>query len=124
MNTGLKLKPRLSAKPPGASTLNNDLERLERLNTWTEEPARAVADSLTKQDEPEEEGRAVKPAGKMPWDGIPDDLHRQFNVRLPYKLALQLKWLGDTTFDSSMSKIVIESLQKTAKKMLADRGVK
>lgn len=129
MNTGLKQKPRLSAKPPGSS-LSNDLERLERLNSWTEEPARAVAESLDAEPKPAEEGRAVKPPKaspqqpKMPWDDVPDDVHRQFNVRLPYKLAIQLKWLGDTTFDSSMSKIVIESLEKTAKRMLAERGVK
>jgi len=133
--------PKLRANPPGKG-LPVDQARLEKLMAWTEEPARAAAQSLDPQpvknldaepDEPgkenREEGRAVKPAADLrkeayPWDGVPDDASKQFNVRLPLKLVLQLKYLGDTTFDSSMSKIVQDSLQKTVKKLLAERNIK
>jgi hypothetical protein len=117
----------------------SDLQRLEKLQSWTEEPARAVAESLGQAteaaaaveppaaaQEPAQPSVPIKRAGQgaLPWDGVPEDVYRQFNVRLPAKLAMQLKWLGDTTFDTSMTKIVTESLHKTVKKMLAERGIK
>ena len=166
MSNGPKLRPqppKLRATPPkldqGAA-----LARLKALEEWSEEPARAQAESIAA---PEGQGAASsdssasphssdssssatsslsaasndsrpinasshskpktaskpKPMG-YPWEGIDEDSVTQFNIRVPRALFMRLKFLGETTFGSSMTEIGIRALQAEADKMLTERGIK
>ena len=129
MNNG---QPKLRTRPPSGDQAST-LARLERLNDWTEEPARAVAASIgaapreAAPEAPEAAPGPAKPArktsGDHPWSDKPSDHYVQMNVRIPADLYAKLRWLGSTTYDSSMTKIVTDSLQKTAKKMLGERNI-
>ena len=43
------------------------------------------------------------------------------NFKIPMRLYLKLKYLGDTTYDSSMTKIVVSTLEKETDRLLKAR---
>lgn len=96
-------KPRLSSRAPG-------LERLEKVEGWTEEPARAAAAAL-KPDEPW--SVAMEPAKA--------EAVRLFNCNLPVSLYAQLKWVADTTYGANMTKLTIEALRAYLGPILEER---
>lgn len=137
-------KLRLRPNPPRTSSGEN-LARLEMLEEWTEEPARLAAQALAwegaavesaepkEAQTPDSEAKPIKKPARAaaepakenyPWSACRDEEVRQVNLRLPARLALQLKFLGETTYGSSMNKIATESIQATVKKMLSERGIK
>lgn len=63
-------------------------------------------------------------AGEFPWQTVPEGSERQLNVKVPADLHFKLKWLGDTTYGTNMTQIIIDALQDVAKKMLRERGIK
>jgi hypothetical protein len=143
MSTG----PKLRTQPPKAPQVD-PLARLQALESWSEEPAKAQADALaanrsegeglatpamkpsehsqpstaTKPSDAAEPSKASKPS--YPWDGVDDGQSHQFNIKIPKALYLRLKWLGDTTYGTSMTQIAIQGLEARAAKMLKERGIK
>lgn len=140
--------PKLRTQPPKAPQVD-PLARLQALESWSEEPAKAQASALAK---PEGEGAAIPAAQpseastpstandaaepskdskqskdskpSYPWDGVDDGQSHQFNIKIPKALYLRLKWLGDTTYGTSMTQIAIQGLEARAAKMLKERGIK
>lgn len=126
MNSG---QPKIRTQPPSKSSQQDALARLEKLDAWTEEPSRDVAAAIGA--EPHAETPVVKPVaprkgrgGEFPWQDVPEGSERQLNVKAPADLHLKLKWLGDTTYGTNMTQIIIDALQDVAKKMLKERGIK
>lgn len=62
---------------------------------------------------------ALAPA--MPWDGVPPEVNRAYHILIPAPLYLKLKWIGDTTYDSSMRQFVLSVLERAAEEALKGR---
>lgn len=105
--------------------------RLDKLEEWSEEPARDAAAVLSTADEPangEGEGRAVPPKIKgvaaYPWieyDGVP--VLSSVLLRIPKSLHMKVKFLGETTYGDSMNKIMQRAIEREVKEMLRKRGI-
>lgn len=140
--------PKLRTQPPKSSP-NAALNRLAALDAWTEAPAKAAAQSLSTQEEggaPESADaasdaiKASEPSNasshskqskvskhaepSYPWEGIAEDQSHQFNIKIPKALYMRLKWLGDTTYGTSMTQLAVQGLEAQAAKMLKERGIK
>ncbi len=121
---------KITAKPLNRTS---DAERLEKLDEWTEAPAKEVAASIAKPAEstavapkPEKKGKDTG----YPWESVPATgasflaAQKSVNFKIPMDLYLKLKWLGETTYLSDMTKIVTEALQEKTGKLLKERGIK
>lgn len=126
------------------------MARLEKLDMWTEEPAKDVAKALSDPpaaEKPATEGEpsptpattpVAAPAprktpgkggksgsnGAKPWlmgEELAPGAAKAFQVRLPAELFLQLKWLGETTYGSSMNSICIEAIRHEVHKLVRER---
>lgn len=138
---------KLRSQPPSRQSGQDALKRLDALKEWTEEPARSSAEAIGAQPEevkPELEPVSVvnstpKPAqtpskaskrsgvGDYPWQDasvVSSGLVKSMNFNIPMELYLKLKWLGDTTYNSNMTKIIIEALEEKTHKLLKERGIK
>jgi hypothetical protein len=111
----------------------HDIDRLEKLDGWTEQPARDQAAALIPQPEPTETA-AVTPEPKKkgkdtakPWEigvGAAESAgkgQKSVNFKLPMELYLKLRWLGETTYGMDMTKITIEALTAHTDKMIKAR---
>lgn len=61
----------------------------------------------------------------MPWEDeaqMGGGAVKLCNFKLPMALYLKLKWLGDTTYDSNMTKIVLGAVEREIEKLLKERG--
>ena len=138
MNRGqpskMTLKPPMRASP--TSTEEEALKRLSALDEWTQEPSKDVAAAITStgstalsltnqaEEKPVKAAKTPVTAFSYPWEGVGQGTDKQINVRIPLELYAKLKWLtGFGNGGGTMIDIVIESLEKTVKKMLADRGI-
>ena len=148
MKNGNPQLKRLPPALPPMSSQTDDIARLDALKDWTEAPARAVAESLSEgqgadaQEAPQapaettakEKGRAIenktpgKPAERVPdypWNGLKDpDSQTQYLVRWSKKLHMQVKFLGETTYDDSMNKLITRAVEREVAAMLKARGIK
>lgn len=127
---------KLSSKPPVISS-SESLERLEKLKDWTEEPSKKAAEAIGASKQ--EDGKAgvvneqkiaskalevqIKDSFEYPWQDPRSVGFSTSSFRLPTELFLKLKFLGDTTYGSSMSKILIEALEPQIDKLLKERGI-
>ncbi|WP_426148767.1 hypothetical protein [Polaromonas sp. DSR2-3-2] len=101
------------------------LAGLDKVREWTEQPAKDAASAITPVAEviaPVEPPKA--PEARFPWDeaamGAPEAV-KLVNFKIPMRLYLKLKYLGDTTYDSSMTKIVVSTLEKETDRLLKAR---
>lgn len=129
---------KISVNPPPASQTQQDaLKRLEKLSEWSEQPSRDVADAIKDTDpEPTESPRVATKQKKKPevsakpWDVAADYAHgtgeplKSMNFKLPIELYMKLKWLGETTFGTNMTKILTEALYEKTSQMIKDREAK
>ena len=124
-------KPTLSARPPVpmARSAAVDLENLEKVAGITEAPAKLAAQMLEGAGEgappvqsPEPAAKVKPVKGGLPWEEV-DDGVVSFNFKLPSKLGAKLKYLGETTYQESMTSIVIDALGPRLDKMLKERGL-
>lgn len=125
----LRPPPKLTLEPT-AST-EKTLERLEALKDWTEEPAKRAAAALGEEDRAEpqpEPENAPEPREKAktqyPWQQPGLEGTHLSNFKLDLRLFLKLKYLGETTYGSNMTKILTEALEPKVNKMLKERGIK
>jgi hypothetical protein len=90
------------------------LEKLNLLSDWTEEPARNAAASI-------DDATDVV----APWEAVhaQTEMTKSVNFKLPIALYQKLKWLGDTTYNSSMTQIVVEEMTKATDRLLKERTV-
>lgn len=118
-------------------------QRLAALESWTAEPAQAVAERIgaaaVEEQKPEEvapAARVTKRSGKspaahepaaggdgegLPWVGATGS--HMTTYRIPTRIYLKLKWLGETTYGSSATKILCDVMEPAIDKMLKDRGI-
>ncbi|HEX7719697.1 MAG TPA: hypothetical protein VF389_07820 [Woeseiaceae bacterium] len=125
------------------------LERLEKAEDWTEAPTRQAAESLADDPQAAEDVKPAEQGGKKPatarkspakvqpkappkverpWEAALQ-MHdgtsaatRLANFKLPGEMYAKLRWLADTTFDYSMTRIVIEALEVKIEQMLKERA--
>lgn len=132
----MTLKPPVRTSIPATSSEEEALKRLSALDEWTQEPSKDVAAAIaesasapepkpTPPPEPTEKpAKTPVAAFSYPWEGLPQGMGRQVNIRLPVDLYAKLKWLSSFgNGGATMTDIVVESVEKTVKKMLAERGV-
>ena len=101
------------------------LAGLDKVQAWTEQPAKDAASAIApavKAMAPVEPTKT--PEARFPWDeaaiGAPEAV-KLVNFKIPMRLYLKLKYLGDTTYDSSMTKIVVSTLEKETDRLLQAR---
>ena len=132
-------RPALSSRRPGVDT-KSALDKLSALDGWSEQPAVTASNALEDvkiQKTPNDPPKAEKPvralkkeveegvkAAKLPWDDASDRLTINFMLRPSETLHAKLKYLGETTYGSSMHKIAIEAVEHAVEKMLKERGIK
>lgn len=141
--------PKLRTMPPKAPE-SDALKRLQALETWTEEPAKAAAESIEPAQMAAGEGAAeasvaqeakaastARQASKAssaskasqkveteaPWGQAGEGV-RQLNIRIPDEVFVRLKWLGDTTYGTNMTQLAIQAISEKVEAMLKERGIK
>lgn len=113
MSNGTQSK--LRTTPPSKTMSDQDaIEKLNLLSEWTEEPVRNAAASI---------GNVLDTA--KPWEVVQaqPELTKSVNFKLPLALYQKLKWLGETTYGSSMTQIVIDEMTKATNRLLKERTV-
>lgn len=100
------------------------LAGLDKVREWTEQPAKDAASAISPAVEaiPIESSKAS--AARFPWDEPASstlEAVKLVNFKIPMRLYLKLKFLGDTTYDSSMTKIVVATLEKETERLLKER---
>lgn len=144
MKTGTQpTKPLMTARPPVPGRTQEQIMRdLEAVDSLTETPARAAAQTVSEPPEgaghvtaPGARGHAspipslpakdkhVKNSALMPWELVEGKGTVSFNFKLPNKLGAKLKYLGDTTYGESMTSIVTAAVEQQVEKMLKERGL-
>lgn len=103
MNDGKQNK--ISARPPGAQKLSHaqTLERLERAQEWTEQPAKDVATSIGKLEPGQQPGPPVKPSA----EGIVS-----ITTRFPASLAAQVRFVAGSTFGVTINSFVVDAVRE------------
>jgi hypothetical protein len=101
------------------------LAGLDKVQEWTEQPAKDAASAISPKVQPIAPTEAPNaPGARFPWDeafiSAPEAV-KLVNFKIPMKLYLKLKYLGDTTYDSSMTKIVVSTLEKETDRLLKAR---
>lgn len=140
--------PTLKTRPPQASA-GDDLAKLEALEDWTKAPAAAAAQAADLEGPPQPQKRARKaaagqgedqaqakpksrtkdrktaPAAIKPWLSLMDKegaaAIKLMNFKCPIELFAQTRWLAQTTYGYTMTRIIIEALQEKNAQMLKDR---
>jgi hypothetical protein len=101
------------------------LAGLDKVQEWTEQPAKEAASAISPAVEPIAPAELPKAAAaRFPWDepsGSTSEAVKLVNFKIPMRLYLKLKYLGDTTYDSSMTKIVVSTLEKETERLLQER---
>ena len=115
---------KIRSAPPMRSQAET-LAGLNKVQEWTEQPAKDAASAITPAAEviaPVEPPKA--PEARLQWDeaaiSAPEAV-KLVNFKIPMRLYLKLKYLGDTTYDSSMTKIVVSTLEKETDRLLKAR---
>ena len=135
----------LKTHPPKAPA-GEDLAKLEALDEWTKAPAEAAAAAIEprqrgarapkgmpgdlmptpKQKKPAK-ARKTAPASEhaRPWMALLTEEGaapiKLMNFKCPIELFAQTRWLAQTTYGYTMTRIIIEALQEKNAKMLKDR---
>lgn len=122
MKSGLQNKIR--SAPPIRSAAEA-LAGLEKVQDWTEQPAKDAASAIAPSiDTVVTQTPLEPPVSLFPWDdalmGSAESV-KLVNFKIPMRLYLKLKYLGDTTYDSSMTKIVVSTLEREIEQRLKDR---
>jgi len=101
------------------------LAGLDKVQEWTEQPAKDAASAISPTVDPYVTVDPPKPsATRFPWDepsGSRSEAVKLVNFKIPMRLYLKLKYLGDTTYDSSMTRIVVSTLEKETERLLQER---
>lgn len=125
MSSGNAKQPKLRSSPPPALNTTQSLARLETLKDWTEEPAKKAAAAISKEGQGDGQGNKEKIDPRVPqypWQaGQTGSTLASFKI--PTQLFLKLKFLGDTTYGSNMTKILLEALEPKVEQMLKERGI-
>lgn len=127
-NGNLSKQPKLSSRAPTLNTAQT-LERLEVLDEWSEQPAKTAADAISHEQvsspQPAKENKPKKReiGESYPWEEEVNSVVA-LHIKLPANLFAKLKFLGETTYGSNMTKIIIEALEPKVNKMLKERGIK
>lgn len=118
------------------------LDRLRKLDEWTEEPVKDALDALTppKPAEAPQSAQTTTGVGEgastqvatvgdhptTPWAVVIDRTRsatKPLNFKIPEELYLRLKWLSETTYGETMTSIIISALEEKTAEMLKSRGV-
>ena len=101
------------------------LAGLDKVQEWTEQPAKDAASAISPAIRPAASTEVPKaPEARFPWDETTIsalEAVKLVNFKIPMRLYLKLKYLGDTTYDSSMTKIVVTTLEKETDRLLKAR---
>lgn len=135
LNTLRTKHPTLSMMPPVFGREAAALADLEKVRELTEAPAREAVKALEGQGE----GDAVAPAveavaapkpekkvkakGDMPWES--EDMGTGLTAvtfRLPVQLAAKLRYLGGSTYGSTINSIATDAIEARVAKLLRERG--
>ncbi len=141
--------PSLKTRPPKAAA-GDDLAKLEALEDWTKVPAAAAAEAAQLDGAQDAENEAVapeewqgeakvlpkqksptkgrkQPEALKPWLSLLDQegasAIKLMNFKCPIELFAQTRWLAQTTYGYTMTRIIIEALQEKNAQMLKDRGL-
>ena len=112
--------------PPVHRNSEQVLDDLAKLQEWTEQPVKDAVSAITPAVQlTANPAEAFKPpAARFPWEessiSAPEAV-KLVNFKIPMRLYLKLKYLGDTTYDSSMTKIVVSTLEKETDRLLKER---
>lgn len=145
--------PSLKTRPPKAGTQDEALAKLDALEDWTKAPAAsaAAAAELEGPAKPQKAARRREqqavidgaqpiqrktpkarkpsvPASVKPWLSLLNEegsaaAIKLMNFKCPIELFAQTRWLAQTTYGYTMTRIIIEALQEKNEKMLKDRGL-
>lgn len=115
---------KIRSAPPTRSAAEA-LAGLEKVQDWTEQPAKDAASAIASSiGVVVTETPLEPPVARFPWDdalmGSAESV-KLVNFKIPMRLYLKLKYLGDTTYDSSMTKIVVSTLEHEIERLLKDR---
>lgn len=116
------MQPLLKKRPGAAVPTAELLDRLHKADDVTMQPLeQAVKEAATPAPAAAKPAKAKKPA--MPWDAIDEAAIQPFSARLNTRLFLKLKYLGETTYGTNMTKILHEALAEKVSVMLKERGI-
>lgn len=117
--------PLRTSPPSNKANSEAAIKKLQLLSEWSEEPAQEAAQSVgaraevsnTLKIEPE-------PVKAAPWNNVAlaDNGTKSVNFKLPLTLYQKLKWLGETTYGSSMTQILVDEMTKATDRLLKERG--
>lgn len=144
--------PALTRRPRSSIAMDQSdaLERLNKVDTWTEEaetrggrhasleapveapvevstaPLDLVVNEVVHATIPEapKPSKARKKVEPMPWDDANPRIEKKVLLRIPEPLHAKLKYLGETTYGDSMNKIILKALETEVEKRLAERDGK
>lgn len=139
------LKTRPPKTAPQAIPPDETAARLQALDTWTEVPAKEAAAEIAVEEgaKPARKARPPAPAAEKrrrappkppvapaasPWlvvtqeDSAPPAI-KLANFKLPAPLYAKMRWLAQTTYGYTMTRLVIEALEAKMDEMLEQRGI-
>ncbi len=133
----MKSSPQLRRSRPQIPPV--DLDRLKSLDAWTTQPeqSRALVEPSIAPVEPADApaapeplpapvetpaSPAAAPVDVHPWDSILPVEMKAYHLVMSKRLHMKLKWIGDTTYDSSMRKFILAVLEEAADRTLKERS--
>ncbi len=127
----MKSSPQLRKSRPQVPPA--ELKRLAELDEWTTLPEQGRAE-LTQApggpQEPANEGQGPEAAAgvpelatgpKMPWEDVAPGMTKPYSIILPAEIYLKVKWIGETTYDSSMRQFVLSALRRAIDEEFKER---
>jgi hypothetical protein len=116
---------KIRSMPPSMRSPEQAMADLDKLQEWTEQPAKDAASAIAPKIEDVAAVAAQSPpAARYPWEDAPGAVEavKLVNFKIPIKLYLKLKYLGDTTYGSSMTQIFVTAMEKETDRLLKERG--
>lgn len=125
------LRPKLRMAPPVsvlASQQVSVLEKLQRLQNWTEEPIEGRTEGEAAQPPPEPAKAAPAPVvetpapSKRPWESVPEDKLHPFTVHMTERLFQKMGYCWKRTDRNSAKEFLVQALEEACDKALRELG--
>lgn len=128
-------KPKLRMAPPAtalASQQVSTLEKLNRLQGWTEEPIGEHPEAPTKPGAPQPlpapvqttptAAQAAPAPSRRPWEVVPEDKLHPFTVHMTERLFQKMGYCWKRTDQKSAKAFLIQALEEACDKALRELG--
>jgi hypothetical protein len=129
------LRPKLRMAPPMSAMASQQvsvLEKLQRLQDWTEEPIGERQEGEAKpapyQPPPEPTKAAPEPVmeapapSRRPWEAVPEEKLHPFTVHMTERLFVKMGYCWKRTDQKSAKAFLVQALEEACDKALRELG--